>query len=80
MSIMIWHVLRRLPRPALLGLLIFLLTAMARASSSQSIRELHPSAIYASDRLTEGQFRPAPSRKRSSLQVPSVTRSYTPFW
>jgi hypothetical protein len=31
MSVMVWHVLRRLPRPVLLGLLIFLLTALARA-------------------------------------------------
>jgi hypothetical protein len=31
MSIMVWHVLRRLPRPALLGLVIFILTAIARA-------------------------------------------------
>jgi hypothetical protein len=31
MSIMVWHVLRRLPRPAILGLLIFVLTAIARA-------------------------------------------------
>jgi hypothetical protein len=31
MSIMVWHVLRRLPRPALLGLLIFIFTSVARA-------------------------------------------------
>jgi hypothetical protein len=31
MSIVVWHVLRRLPRPALLGILLFLLTAIARA-------------------------------------------------
>ncbi len=31
MSIMVWHVLRRLPRPAILGLLIFVLSAIARA-------------------------------------------------
>jgi hypothetical protein len=32
MSIMVWHVLRRLPRPALLGLFIVVLTAVARAA------------------------------------------------
>jgi hypothetical protein len=31
MSFMVWHVIRRLPRPALLGILIFALTALARA-------------------------------------------------
>lgn len=31
MSIMVWHVLRRLPRPALLGLFVILLTTIARA-------------------------------------------------
>jgi hypothetical protein len=31
MSIMVWHVLRRLPRPAVLCLLILLLTPVARA-------------------------------------------------
>jgi hypothetical protein len=31
MSIMVWHVLRKLPRPALLCLLLFLLSAIARA-------------------------------------------------
>ena len=31
MSFMVWHVLRRLPRPALLGIVIFLLTSLARA-------------------------------------------------
>jgi hypothetical protein len=31
MSIMAWKIMRRLPRPVLLCLLIFLLTAMARA-------------------------------------------------
>ena len=31
MSIMVWHVLRRLPRPAILAILIFVLTAIARA-------------------------------------------------
>jgi len=31
MSIMVWHVIRRLPRPALLGLVIFVLTAIVRA-------------------------------------------------
>jgi hypothetical protein len=31
MSIMVWHVIRRLPRPALLAILIFTLTALARA-------------------------------------------------
>jgi hypothetical protein len=31
MSIMVWHVIRRLPRPALLGIMIFTLTALARA-------------------------------------------------
>jgi hypothetical protein len=31
MSFMVWHVIRRLPRPALLGILIFTLTALARA-------------------------------------------------
>ena len=31
MSIVVWHVLRRLPRPAILGILILLLTAIARA-------------------------------------------------
>jgi hypothetical protein len=31
MSIMVWHVIRRLPRPALLGILIFALTTIARA-------------------------------------------------
>ncbi len=31
MSIVVWHVLRRLPRPAILGILILVLTAIARA-------------------------------------------------
>ncbi len=31
MSIVVWKVLRKLPKPALLFLVIFLLTAMARA-------------------------------------------------
>ena len=31
MSIVVWKILRRLPKPALLLLLIFVLTAMARA-------------------------------------------------
>jgi hypothetical protein len=31
MSIMVWHVLRRLPRPALLCILILVLTSIARA-------------------------------------------------
>jgi hypothetical protein len=31
MSFMVWHVMRRLPRPALLCLMIFLLTPVARA-------------------------------------------------
>jgi|GEM_PF-2022722 hypothetical protein len=31
MSIMVWHILRRLPRPALVGIVFFLLTALARA-------------------------------------------------
>src|SRR5262249_34403044 len=31
MSIMVWHVIRRLPRPALLGIMIFVLTTIARA-------------------------------------------------
>jgi hypothetical protein len=31
MSIVAWKIIRRLPRPVLLGILIFLLTAAARA-------------------------------------------------
>ena len=31
MSFVVWKILRRLPKPALLGLLVLLLTAMARA-------------------------------------------------
>jgi hypothetical protein len=31
MSIMVWHVLRRLPKPLLLILTLFLLAAIARA-------------------------------------------------
>ena len=33
MSIVVWHVLRRLPRPAILALMILLMTALARALS-----------------------------------------------
>jgi len=31
MSLVAWKIIRRLPRPVLLGLMIFLLTALARA-------------------------------------------------
>lgn len=34
MSFVVWTVLRKLPKPALLALLVFLLTAMARAETA----------------------------------------------